>query len=140
MTAYSTNIQLPLAQVWEHLIYKIEHPENFVPGVSNVTILEKTEGYVMRSMDIHLPDGSQATVVEKITHTPYLVRFTIIEHPVYTGYVDNLAEQITDHETQITYTMSWVNKITGEPMANPEIVKNAVLKTVDFMLQTPSKE
>jgi hypothetical protein len=134
MTSYSAHVQLPIAQVWEHLIYKIEHPENFVPGVTQVTILEKTPEQVTRSMELHLPDGNQAQVIENITHTPYLVRFTLVHHPVYTGYVDNLAETITENETRLTYTMHWVNKITGEPMANAELIKNAVLKSIDYMV------
>lgn len=134
MPSYSKNIPLPIAIVWKHFLLKINHPENFVPGVSNVIIKEKNENFVVRAMDIALPSGT-ATVVEKITATPYTVKFLIVEHPVFTGYVDNVAEMISENETKITYSLNWVNKATGEPMLDEEIVKNAVLKSIDFMLK-----
>ncbi len=136
MVSHSETVNAPLSTVWEHFIYKIEHPEHFVPGVSNVVIREKTDDYVVRAMDIALPGGSKATVVEKITWAPYWVKFEILEHPVYTGHVDNLAEAISDNETKITYALHWVNKTTGEAFSNQEGPKSAVLKTVEYILQS----
>jgi 4-hydroxy-L-threonine phosphate dehydrogenase PdxA len=136
MVSFSTNIHAPLDQVWEHFLYKIEHPEHFVPGVSNVEIIEKTGDYVLRAMELTTPDGAQARVVEKIIHAPYTVKFLIVDHPKFSGHVDNLAEKISENETKITFSMYWVNKETGEPFSNQELVKSAVLKTVSFMLQS----
>ena len=48
MISYSENIKVPLDVVWQHFIYKIEHPENFVPGVSNVAIKENNDAYIIR--------------------------------------------------------------------------------------------
>ena len=138
MVSYSEIIEAPLATVWEHFIYKIEHPEHFVPGVSNVIVKEKTDAYVIRQMDISLPNQPKVTVTEKITHSPYQVNFLIIDHPVYKGFVDNFAEKITDSTTKITFSLSWFNKETGEAMNNQDIVRNAVLKTVDHILRSRS--
>ena len=135
MISHSENVQLPIAEVWEHFIYKIEHPQHFVPGVSNVVMREKHDDHVIRAMDIALPGGAAATVVEKITHAPYWVRFEIIDHPVYSGHVDNLAEMISDTETRVTYTMYWTNKSTGEAFSNPDLAKTAVQKSVAYMLK-----
>ena len=134
MISHSESINAPLATVWEHFVYKIEHPEHFVPGVSNVVIREKTDDHVIRAMDIALHGGAPTTVVEKITWAPYWVKFELLEHPVYTGHVDNLAEAVSDRETRITFTLHWVNKTTGEPFSNPEVPKNAVLKTVEYIV------
>lgn len=136
MVSHSETINAPIATVWEHFIYKIEHPEHFVPGVSNVVIREKTDDYVIRAMDIALHGGAKTTVAEKITHEPYIVKFEILEHPVYTGHVDNLAEAISENETRITYALHWVNKTTGEPFSNQDAPKSAVLKTVEYILQS----
>ncbi|GBL35751.1 hypothetical protein EMGBS15_13460 [Filimonas sp.] len=138
MIQYSVNIEVPLAMVWSHFHAKIEHPENFVPGVSDVQIKEKTDDHVIRSMHISMPDGTGATVVEQITHTPYKVRYLVIDHPVYSGYVDNIAEPVSEQVTNITYVMHWVNKQSGEPFTNEEIAKNAVLKTIAHILASVS--
>ncbi len=136
MISHSEIINKPISIVWEHFLYKIEHPEHFVPGVSNVEIKEKTDDYVMREMDIQPRDGAKIRLLEKITYSPYWVKFLIVDHPVYSGHVDNLAEPVSEHETKITYSLYWTNKVTGEVFSNQEMIKNAVLKTVEFILES----
>ena len=43
MAQFTTIVKAPLENVWRHLIFKIENPENFVPGISDVFILEKND-------------------------------------------------------------------------------------------------
>lgn len=136
MVSYSETIEAPIESVWKHFLYKIEHPEHFVPGVSNVIVKEKTDSYVIRQMDIYLPNQPTVTFTEKITHSPYQVKFLIIDHPIHKGYVDNVAEKISDTQTKITFTLNWINKSTEEPVINQDIVKNAVLKTVDYIMKS----
>jgi len=116
MVSHSEIVALHIDKVWAHLVYKIEHPENFVPGISNVQIQEKTAEYVLRAMDLTSPDGSKATLLEKITFSPYLVRFLIVDHPKFNGFVDNLAEKISEQETKLTYSIHWTDKLTGQGM------------------------
>lgn len=136
MISHSEKIKVPIEKVWEHFLYKIEHPEHFVPGASNAVIKEKSSDYVIREMDIALPNGLNARISEKITYAPYSVKFQIIDHPIYKGHVDNIAEKISDNETQITYSLYWENKNTGEIVSNNDIVKNAVLKTAEYILKS----
>ncbi len=136
MITYSENIDVPIAVVWQHFIHKIEHPENFVPGVSNVYIKESTDQYIIREMDIEPIVGSKVRLTEKITYAPYWVKFSIIDHPTYSGDVDNIAERISDNETKITFTLNWIDKVTAVPFHNQEMIKNAVRKTVEFILHS----
>lgn len=128
MASFSTSIEASVAKVWEHLLHKIEHPEAFVPGVSEVIILEKNDDFVVRQMTITLNEVA-SKVIEKITSSPYKVRFELLEHPEFYGFVDNEATAISKNETQLTFTMNWVNKHTQLVFDNPELMKNAVLKT-----------
>lgn len=128
MVQYSTTVNASLEKVWQHLIYKIENPENFVPGVSNVIISEKNDIFVIRQMTI-TSEGNPTTLTEKITFTPYKVRFLLAAHPKFEGYVDNDIEAISDNETKMTFTINWNDKTTKSEINNPEMVKNAVLKT-----------
>ena len=50
MAQFTTIVKAPLENVWRHLIFKIENPENFVPGISDVFILEKNDNFVLRKM------------------------------------------------------------------------------------------
>lgn len=112
--------------------FKIEKPENFVPGVSDVIILEKNEDFVTRKMTI-ITEENVTTLVEKITFVPYKVRFLLLEHPKFDGYVDNDIRAISDKQTEITFTINWKDKITGYEFDNSEMLKNAVLKTKIFI-------
>jgi ribosome-associated toxin RatA of RatAB toxin-antitoxin module len=132
MVQYSTIVNASLEKVWQHLILKIEKPENFVPGVSDVIILEKKEDFVTRKMTI-TTEGDATTLVEKITFVPYKVRFLLTEHPKFEGYVDNDTKAISDNETEITFSINWKDKITQMTFDNQEMVKNAVLKTKKYI-------
>lgn len=127
-------VNAPLNDVWHHLLFKIENPQHFVPNVSNVEILEKNKDSTIRKMMVKMPDKTM-TIVEKITAIPYLVKFEIMEHPVFAGYVDNLAEAINDDTTRLTYTMWWHNKLTNESANNIEILKAAVNKSKTYIEQ-----
>lgn len=127
-------INASIKEVWKHLLFKIEQPQHFVPNVSGVEILEKNETATIRKMTVAMPTQTM-TIVEKITATPYLVKFEIIEHPTFTGYVDNLAEAIDEHTTRLTYTMSWLNKATNAPANNIELLKAAVQKSKQYIEQ-----
>lgn len=132
MVQYTTIVNASLEKVWQHLILKIEKPENFVPGVSDVIILEKNEDFVTRKMTITV-EGNATTLVEKITFIPYKVRFLLLEHPKFEGYVDNDIKSISENETEMTFTINWKDKSTQLEFDNQEMLKNAVLKTKTFI-------
>lgn len=132
MVHYTTIVKASLEKVWQELLFKIEKPENFVPGVSNVTILEKNNNSVTRQMTI-TTEGIPTTLTEKITSIPYKVRFLLMDHPKFEGYVDNDIKAITDQETELTFTINWKDKATQSEINNPEMVKNAVLKTKKYI-------
>lgn len=132
MVQYTTVVAASLEKVWQDLMYKIDHPEHFVPGVSEVIIMEKTAEFVTRQMTVTTPE-TVTILKEKITFVPYKVRFLLVDHPKLEGYVDNDIEKISDTETQMTFTINWVDKTTQEPINNFEMVQNAVLKTKTFI-------
>lgn len=132
MVQYTTTVNATLEKVWHNLILKIENPENFVPGVSDVCILEKNDEFVIRKMTITTPDNT-TTLTEKITFIPYKVRFLLLEHPKFEGYVDNDIKSISENETEITFTINWKDKTTQTEINNFELVKNAVEKTKTYI-------
>jgi len=132
MVQYTTTVKATLEKVWQHLILKIENPENFVPGISDVFILEKNDDFVIRKMTVTTPDNT-TTLTEKITFIPYKVRFLLVEHPKFEGYVDNDVKPISEDETEITFTINWKDKTTQTEINNFELVKNAVEKTKSYI-------
>ena len=125
-------VNAPIEKVWDHLIYKIEHPQYFVPNVEEVEVLEKKASYTIRKMKLKMPDQT-LFIVEKITWSTHQVRFEITEHPTLEGFVDNFVEAITNESTLLTYKMNWQNKITKSSANNLDILKSAVLKSKNFI-------
>ena len=132
MVQYTTIVNAPLEKVWEQLLYKIEKPENFVPGVSNVILFEKNTDFVSRQMTVTTAENT-TILKEKITFIPYKVRFLLLEHPSIEGYVDNEIRAISENETEMTFTINWIDKTTKTEINDFEMVKNAVLKTKNFI-------
>ena len=135
MVQYTTIVNASLEKVWEQLIYKIENPENFVPGVSEVEIIEKTEKFVVRKMKITQESGT-SILKEKITFDPFKVRFLSLDHPSIEGFVDNDIRSISENKTEMTFTINWIDRTTKTEINNFEMVKNAVLKTKKFIEET----
>lgn len=132
MVHFTTIVNASLEKVWTHLLDKIEHPENFVPGVSNVIISEKNTNFVLRQMTVTTLENT-TVLKEKITFVPYKVRFLLLEHPSMEGFVDNDAKMISANKTEMTFSINWTDKTTKSEINNHELVKNAVLKTKNYI-------
>jgi hypothetical protein len=135
MVSYTHAVLLPISKVWEHFLYKVEHPEHFVPGVSDVQVLEKVDTHVLRQMNLSTPQGDIVTLVERITHKPFEVCYAILEHPKFKGYVLNQAVAINESETAITYAIHWQDRLTEAWYTEEATAKNAVLKSIAYMEQ-----
>ena len=145
-SAYSQKINAPLSLVWEQLVNKVYHPENFVPGVSDVQILEDGPGSrAVRQMSITTPKGV-LTIVEEITwdEATRLVDFRIIEHPSHTGNVINRVDIKTnesgEEELWLTYEMNWAFKGEGADPMEGLIIKGAVVKSIEFIEAQQAKK
>ena len=132
MVQFTTTVNASLEKVWDHLIYKIEKPENFVPGVSDVIISERNADFVIRQMTVTTPENT-TILKEKIMFIPYKVRFLLLEHPTMEGFVDNDVRKISDTETELTFTIDWIDKTSKMEINNLELLKNAVLKTKTYI-------
>ncbi len=132
MVQYTTSVNASLELTWKNLLDKIDNPQNFVPGVSDVIISEKNIDFVLRQMTVTNDKGS-TILKEKITFEPYKVRFLLLDHAKLEGYVDNDIKAISDKETEMTFTIHWIDKVTKLEINDFELVKNAVLKTKDYI-------
>jgi hypothetical protein len=132
MVQYTTSVNASLELTWKNLLDKIDNPQNFVPGVSDVIISEKNTDFVLRQMTVTNDKGS-IILKEKITFEPYKVRFLLLDHPKLEGYVDNDIKAISDKETEMTFTIHWIDKVAKLEINDFELVKNAVLKTKNYI-------
>ena len=60
---HSAKVNAPLAFVWEQLVRKVYHPEEFLTGVTDVQILEDGPGArAIRRMTLKTPNGASLVI------------------------------------------------------------------------------
>jgi hypothetical protein len=84
--SYSAEVYASRKTVWELLLEKVENPQNYIPGVTDVAILERHDNVLLREIKTQ-----GMTMREKVTiDEPHgEVRYLLLEHPLLTGEVTN---------------------------------------------------
>ena len=136
LVSYRTTVDAPLEVLWQHLMRKIEKPEDFIPAVTRSEILDRPGGSTVERL-MYLDDGSgEHGVREIITHDIHTrcIVFKLIDNPVWSGFVTNAVMQDRDR-LEFDITMHWQTKEADHPAEQApwaEIVKDAVLQTRDL--------
>ena len=70
--------------LWQLLMDRLQHPERYLPGITEVRVLDDSEEVMIREMKLH-----GETVKECITIKPYEgeLRHELLEHPQFTGTI-----------------------------------------------------
>jgi ribosome-associated toxin RatA of RatAB toxin-antitoxin module len=128
---FSAPVNAPLEVLWNLLIDKIENPQKYVPGISQVNILAKDNDHVLREMTI--PTG---IIKEKITYNVNTkeVVFTLVDNPNFSGTVINKIHisQVKNEPITLEFTLNWqlinFDSLSSESDMS-ETIKQAVLHT-----------
>ena len=135
--SHTENVKAPFQLIWDILLYKACDPRNFVPGVTEVQILEddRANNRVVRKIFGTNPMGGQMIVVENVTwdEAERIFTFTLVEHPSHTGAITNQVDTVGEGEYSLTYKMDWKFKGEGEDPLTAIHVKPAVIKTVQII-------
>ncbi|XOV81005.1 MAG: AtaL-like protein [Aestuariibacter sp.] len=133
LVSYRTQINTSFDNLWQHLLAKIENPEQFIPVVTRSEILERPgENCVIRLMYLDDGSGEQPTkeIISHDIHSKTII-FKMTDNPVWSGFVVNSVLD-DNHGLELDITMHWQSKVPGHPAENApwaEIVKDAVLQT-----------
>lgn len=70
--------------LWKLLLDRLQHPERYLPGISEVRVLENSDQLMVRELKQH-----GETVREHITINPHAgeLRHELLEHPQFTGVI-----------------------------------------------------
>ena len=133
---YKTVVDATFAHVFTLLMDKVEKPKKYVGTILHSTILERGNGYVLRSM--YEPRPLNLTIRERITHGDtrdgaYFI-YEHIGNARYAGTVTNLLTRIAgrDDAVGLEYIMDWTPHAgQPDPMtddAAATAMRNAVLQ------------
>jgi hypothetical protein len=128
-TRHIVEIDAPAHVVWDKLVDKIRRPDKYVPGVTNVEIVDDiNELCVERKMSL-----GEKIVHEHITADPLTktVVFKMLSNPTFRGFVINTLYE-DDGKVYLDYTMNWHAKDAPGPDSQAEMeqaIRNAVEHT-----------
>lgn len=114
--SHSVMVRAPLERLWGLLLDKIERPQDYLPEVREVEILERQPGYLLRRMRV-----AEMELVERVTvfEKRHEVDYVLVDHPVYAGQVVNRIEELYETEEpglplRLTFALDWRRK-DGKP-------------------------
>jgi len=140
---YSTPVNASVEQIWNVLLDKAQNPEKYIPyAVDFLKIHERFPNGLLREIktkDMHM--------TERVTYNKETgeVKFTVENHPVYTGAILNTVAAPKEPGGQpiLTFTMDLQPRsATAEQQpeaqwfinaAKPEMIQHAVLHVKDLI-------
>lgn len=121
-TTFSTPVYARLETVWKILLDKMEHPEHFIPGVEETKILDRFEGGLIREIRTN---GMTIRERVMIDESGGEIRYEIMEHPLFTGFIVNrvipTARQSPVAPQTLTLEVNWIPKADDEVALREEM-------------------
>lgn len=134
LVRHRAGIDAPVEAIWNHLLRKVEKPEDYVPAAVSSKILARPgSGSVERLMILRDESGQERPTREIITadRATLTVVFKLVDNPVFTGLVTNTVIE-TDGSPTFDITMNWIER-QGVPKVDDvdwqAMVTDAVLQT-----------
>lgn len=111
-------------QVWQGLLYRVENPVPFLPGLESCTILERQANELLRELDF-----GPAVIRDRVTIAQgHSVRFVIEASEVHPGGSLHIAIEEPEASflfLRFTYETTLANSPNSEDKAYIEYVKSA---------------
>ena len=102
--SHSEQINSTFETLWILLLDKVQHPDITIKEITHVEVLEKYDDGILRQMHT-----LGMTIRERITidEQNKIIRFDLIENPMFTGYFINKIED-SDEKLTLIYEQNWI--------------------------------
>lgn len=129
--------------LWNMLLDRVQNPERYQPGITEVRFLEKTDTLMVRELKLH-----GEIVKERITIKPYEgeLRHELLEHPQFTGAIitkvlrtarqSPVAPQILEYDLELqrkSFHTQGLLKAEEEIVADLEVEMNQLKSRAEEM-------
>ena len=109
LVSHRVDVNAPPLVVYEHLLSKIREPQRFVPGVTDVQILQEFGPHAVERK-MRLPNGKVAHEVIGADPTTMTVVFRLCPGGPFSGFVSNTVlppPTGDDKSCLLDFTMNW---------------------------------
>jgi hypothetical protein len=126
--SFSANIFAPVEMLWELLLRRIEHPNEYLPGIKEVRISERQGDVLVREVS-----GNGLFIRERVTidRLKREVRYLLMEHPLFSGTVTHrlvpLSRQSPVAPVLLSMVANWVPR--------NEEAEGLIVKTMSSAIQ-----
>ena len=133
--SHSEQINATLEILWILLLDKVQHPDTTIKEITHVEVLQKYDDGILRQMH-----ALGMTIRERITidEQNKIIRFDLIENPMFTGYFINKIED-SDEKLTLNYEQNWI-PITPQAMELETKFPQILIKGVQEMKELAEKQ
>jgi hypothetical protein len=107
--SFSANVFAPVEKLWELLLRRVEHPNEYLPGIEEVRILERQRDALVRELSGHGLFIKERVTIDKLKRE---VRYLLLEHPLFSGIVTHrlvpLSRQSPVAPVLLSMVANWV--------------------------------
>ena len=133
--SHSEQINATLEILWILLLDKVQHPDTTIKEITHVEVLQKYDDGILRQMHT-----LGMTIRERITidEQNKIIRFDLIENPMFTGYFINKIED-SDEKLTLIYEQNWI-PITPQARELETKFPQILIKGVQEMKELAEKQ
>ena len=133
--SHSEQINSTFETLWSLLLDKVQHPDTTIKEITHVEVLQKYDDGILRQMH-----ALGMTIRERITidEQNKIIRFDLIENPMFTGYFINKIED-SDEKLTLIYEQNWI-PITPQAMELETKFPQILIKGVQEMKELAEKQ
>ena len=133
--SHSEQINATFEILWILLLDKVQHPDITIKEITHVEVLQKYDDGILRQMHT-----LGMTIRERITidEQNKIIRFDLIENPMFTGYFINKIED-SDEKLTLIYEQNWI-PITPQAMELETKFPQILIKGVQEMKELAEKQ
>ena len=133
--SHSEQINATFEILWILLLDKVQHPDLTIKEITHVEVLQKYDDGILRQMHT-----LGMTIKERITidEQNKIIRFDLIENPMFTGYFINKIED-SDEKLTLIYEQNWI-PITPQAKELETKFPQILIKGVQEMKELAEKQ
>lgn len=109
--SYSAEVFAPFETIWQLMLYRIEHPQGYLPGSEDARIIERHDDFLVREVTAR---GIAITERVTIDREKREIRYMPMEHPLFSGTVTQRAvpasRQSPVSPVLLTMVVDWAPK------------------------------
>ena len=133
--SHSEQINATFEILWILLLDKVQHPDITIKEITHVEVLQKYDDGILRQMHtLGMIIRERITIDEQNK----IIRFDLIENPMFTGYFINKIED-SDEKLTLIYEQNWI-PITPQARELETKFPQILIKGVQEMKELAEKQ